>query len=102
MRILAFQERRMLAFTWNAPPSLPEARKQRTHVVVRFETAGDTVTTVHIHHDGWGTGGEWDKAFVYFSQAWPKVLANLEKRFASGPLDWTPWLEQMRALHKTK
>jgi uncharacterized protein YndB with AHSA1/START domain len=102
MRILAFQERKMLSFTWNAPPSLPEARKQRTHVVVRFEAVGDTVTTVTLHHDGWGTGGEWDTAFSYFSQAWPKVLANLKRRFASGPLDWSAWLEQMRATHKTK
>ena len=35
MRILAFQEKKMLSFTWNAP-SLPEARKQRTHVTLRF------------------------------------------------------------------
>jgi len=25
------------------------------------------------------------------------VLANLEKRFVDGPVDWVPWLAQMRA-----
>src|SRR5690349_4519912 len=32
MRVIGFQQDRMLSFTWNAPPSLPEARKQRTVV----------------------------------------------------------------------
>ncbi|MBL8512737.1 MAG: SRPBCC domain-containing protein, partial [Betaproteobacteria bacterium] len=36
MRILAIQENKMLTFTWNAPPYFPEARKQRTLVIVRF------------------------------------------------------------------
>ena len=35
MRILALQDRKMLTFTWNAPPHLPEARAQRTYVTVR-------------------------------------------------------------------
>jgi uncharacterized protein YndB with AHSA1/START domain len=32
-RILALDPGKLLSFSWNAPPSLPEARKQRTHVV---------------------------------------------------------------------
>jgi len=96
MRILAFQDQRMLAFTWNAPPSLPEARKQRTHVIVRFHPQSSSSTKVTLYHDGWGEGGEWDAAFTYFDGAWPKVLANLQKRFASGPIDWAPFLEQLR------
>jgi len=96
MRILAFQEERMLAFTWNAPPHLPAARAQRTHVVVRlFPVEGGTRVT--LRHDGWGDGGEWDQAFAYFSKAWPGVLANLRKRFETGPIDWTEWLAQLRA-----
>jgi uncharacterized protein YndB with AHSA1/START domain len=96
MRILAFQPERMLAFTWNAPPHLPAARAQRTHVVVRlFPAEGGTRVT--LHHDGWGEGGEWDQACHYFAQAWPAVLGNLKKRFETGPLDWTEWMAQMRA-----
>jgi uncharacterized protein YndB with AHSA1/START domain len=97
MRILAFQENRMLTFTWNAPPQLAETRKQRTVVILRFEPAG-AGTRVRLHHVGWGEGGEWDKAHEYFSRAWPNVLANLQKRFVSGPVDWTEWLERMKKL----
>ncbi len=119
MKIIGFQDKKMLSFTWNAPPSLPEARKQRTIVIVRFVARGDSLTDVSIHHIGWGSGsvgggvggsagvsgssegndGEWDKAFDYFGKAWPKVLANLKKRFDDGPVDWTAWLAQ---LEKTK
>ena len=102
MKIIGFQEQKMLSFTWNAPPSLPEARKQRTVVIVRFVARGDALTDVSIHHIGWGAGsivgndGEWDKAFDYFGKAWPKVLANLKKRFDDGPIDWTAWLAQLK------
>lgn len=97
MRILAWQEEKMLAFTWNAPPHLPEARRQRTHVVVRFAPAEGGGTRVTLHHDGWGDGGEWDKAFDYFAKSWGNVLGNLRKRFESGPIDWTEWMQQLRA-----
>jgi hypothetical protein len=88
----------MLSFTWNAPPSLPEARANRSIVIVRLEPVGEKETIVTLHHVGWGDGGEWDKAFDYFSKAWPNVLSNLQKRFANGPIDWTEWLQKMKAL----
>jgi uncharacterized protein YndB with AHSA1/START domain len=96
MRVLAIQDRRMLSFTWNAPPSMPEARKQRTYVTLRFEPQGEGETRLSLYHGGWGDGGEWDEAFTYFSKAWPRVLASLQKRFEEGPVDWTQWLEQLR------
>jgi uncharacterized protein YndB with AHSA1/START domain len=97
MRFLALQEKKMLSFTWNAPPSLPEARKQRTVVIVRFVARGDLLTDVTLHHVGWGEGGEWDKAYDYFAKAWPNVLKNLKKRFDDGPIDWTPWLKRLNS-----
>ncbi len=97
MRIIGFQDKKMLSFTWNAPPSLPEARKQRTVVIVRFQSRGDQLTEVTLHHVGWGDGGEWDKAFDYFAKVWPGVLKNLQKRFEGGPIDWTPRLNQLKA-----
>src|SRR5512147_285551 len=36
MRFMALQPKKMISFDWNAPPSLPEARAQRTFVVVRI------------------------------------------------------------------
>ena len=97
MRIIGFQEKKMLNFSWNAPPSLPEARKQRSVVIVRFISRGDQLTDVTLHHIGWGEGGEWDKAFDYFIKAWPNVMKNLKKRFEDGPVDWKPWLERLKA-----
>jgi uncharacterized protein YndB with AHSA1/START domain len=96
MRFMALQRPKMLSFDWNAPPSLPEIRAQRTFVVVRLEPAGDKQTRVTLHHSGWGEGGDWDKAYAYFDRAWGNVLANLKKRFETGPVDWTEWLDQLR------
>jgi len=96
MRFMALQPKKMISYDWNAPPHLPEARKQRTFVIVRFEPVSDKQTRVSIHHVGWGDGGEWDKAYVYFDRAWGNVLGSLKKRFESGPQDWTEWLNQLR------
>ncbi len=85
MRFMALQPKQMLSFDWNAPPHLPEARAQRTFVVVRFERLSDRLIRVTLHHGGWGDGGQWDQAFTYFDRAWGNVLANLKKRFESGP-----------------
>jgi len=96
MRFLAVQPKRMISFDWNAPPHLPEARAQRTFVVVRFESVGDRQTRVTLHHTGWGESGEWDKAYQYFDRAWGDVLGNLKNRFDKGPQDWTAWLAQLK------
>ncbi len=100
MRIMALQPKKMISFDWNAPPSLPEVRPQRTFVVVRLEPLGERETRVSLHHTGWGEGGEWDKAYAYFDRAWAHVLANLKKRFESGPVDWTEWMAQLRRLRQ--
>lgn len=96
MRFLALQPPTMLSYTWNAPPSLPEARKQRTVVIVRLTPFDRVQTRVTMTHVGWGDGGEWDKAYAYFDKAWDHVLANLQKRFSQGPIDWTEWLNQLK------
>ena len=90
MVVLAVQPKRMLAFTWNAPPDLPSVRGQMTHVIIRMlETeAGETLVT--LRHDGWGDGNEWEDAYQYFSRAWPDVvLPRLRYRFEKGPIDWS-------------
>lgn len=89
MRILSFQKPCMLAFTWNAPPHLPEPRGQLTHVVIRLEAVEAGKTLVGLWHDGYGIGGQWDEAFLYFQRAWGIVLDRLRERFASGPVDWS-------------
>ena len=96
MRVMALQAPKMLSFDWNAPPSLPEARQQRTFVIVRLADVDGKSTRVTLHHTGWGDGGEWDKTYAYFDRAWGNVLANLKKRHDSGPVDWTQWLANCR------
>ncbi len=87
-KVLSFVPEEMLSFTWNAPPKFPDIRRQRTFVVIRFSEAGQGRTKVTITHAGWGEGEQWDAVFAYFQPAWGRVLANLQQRFESGPLEW--------------
>ncbi len=88
MRILAFEPGKMLAFTWNAPLSMPNVREQRTSVVLRFGRTDTGGTRLSLAHSGWGEGEEWDGAFDYFTKAWDVVLDRLTYRFSVGPVDW--------------
>ena len=88
-KILAFQPKKMLSFTWNAPPHLSEVRRQWTHVTVRLEETSKGQTKVTLTHDGWGEGEQWDETFAYFTKAWIDiVLFRLKYRFTAGPVDW--------------
>lgn len=88
-RVLAFEHSKRLAFTWNAPPSQPYARAQRTFVEIRLSPEGDRKTRLVFTHAGWGDGPEWDAAYAYFDKAWSGfVLPNLVWRIAHGPIDW--------------
>lgn len=100
MRYMALQPPQLLSFDWNAPPHLPQVRAQRTFVVVRLQEVDGKSTRVTLHHTGWGDGGEWDQAHAYFDRAWSSVLANLKKRFDSGPVDWSGWMAQLRRMHE--
>src|SRR5206468_6137527 len=80
---------RRLSFTWNAPPSQPYVRAQRTVVTIELAAAGPRETRLRFTHAGWGEGPEWDAAYAYFDDAWSGfVLPMLLERFKSGPVDW--------------
>lgn len=102
MRFMALQPQKMISFDWNAPPSLPEVRKQRTFVTVRFEPVDAEHTKVSLHHTGWGDGGDWDRSYAYFDKAWGQVLGNLKQRFETGPKDWAPWLAQLEQYRRAQ
>lgn len=88
-RILAFEPERRLVFTWNAPPSQPAIRAQRTVVEIRLAREGEKKTRFVFTHSGWGEGPEWDATFAYFDKAWNGfVLPNLVWRVRHGPIDW--------------
>ena len=86
--ILAIEPQRFFSFTWNAPPNMPEIRRQFTHVSLYFSPEQEN-TRLLLHHDGWGTDSAWTAAFAYFEKAWSKVvLPRLQYRFEQGPVDW--------------
>ncbi|HXE74927.1 MAG TPA: SRPBCC domain-containing protein [Candidatus Xenobia bacterium] len=81
---------KLLAFEWNAPPSIPTIRDSGVHtlVVIELEEAGPKQTRVTMTHTGWGVGEDWDKTYAYFDRAWEAVLSNLQYRFEVGRVEW--------------
>jgi uncharacterized protein YndB with AHSA1/START domain len=71
-----------LVFEWNAPPTIPTIRVLRTLVYLDFKPLPDNRTELTLRNFGYGDGEEWAKNKAYFAQAWPAVMASLEKRFA--------------------
>lgn len=88
--VLAFEENKMISFTWGFPPSLPDLRAhQKTFVNIHLTETDDGKTKVHFIQSGWGEGEDWQKGHEYFTKAWGNiVLPRLQYRFAVGPVDW--------------
>jgi uncharacterized protein YndB with AHSA1/START domain len=80
---LSYQPLEFIAFTWNAPPSIPELRnaKAMTEVVVRFKEVPEG-TQVQLTQLITERGAAWDKYYAYFDNAWPQVLKHM-KEFGS-------------------
>jgi uncharacterized protein YndB with AHSA1/START domain len=88
LKILSFAPEEMISFQWNAPPEMPEVRNGSTWVVVQMRPEGTGRTHVTISHLGWKEGAEWDQAYAHFTQGWGELIARLQVRFTSGPIDW--------------
>ena len=89
MRVMAFEPKTMLSFTWNFPPHLTDIRPMCTLVVLRFLSVSPTRTRVRLTQTGWGAGASWKEGFTYFERAWGAVVfPQLQKRFTDGPVDW--------------
>jgi uncharacterized protein YndB with AHSA1/START domain len=87
--VLAVLDRQMLSFTWDAPPTFPEIRKQRTFVIVRLVKLDALRTQVNFTQVGFGTGTDWDAVYNYFAPAWGNfVLPNLKYSCEVGPVDF--------------
>ena len=64
-------------------------RKAKSWSIAKVDFLGDNVSlTLTDPRDG--------KTYRYFDRSWGNVLANLKKRFDSGPQDWTDWLAQLQ------
>ncbi len=89
MRIAAMEKHRMLSFTWNSPPSIPETRSQRTFVNILFIPLQENKTKLVLRNLGYGFSAEWEKAVAYFKEAWGNsVLPRLKYSLEKGPIDW--------------
>jgi uncharacterized protein YndB with AHSA1/START domain len=81
-QVLSFIPGRMVSFSWNAPPTQPDSRAQRTWVVVETSPADGGATHVRLTHLGFGPEPHWVETREYFQKAWPHVLeqfrTNLE------------------------
>lgn len=75
-RVLAYVPGEMLAFSWNAPPHLPEIRPLHTWVVVTFRGTPEGPTRIRLVQTGFGEGPAWDEDAAYFASAWGGVLAR--------------------------
>lgn len=82
-KVQAFLPKRMLAFTWNAPPSFGPLRDVRTHVVLEFADHPGGGTDVTLTHYGWPAGDDWLKVREYFEKAWTYVMTNLTKHLGA-------------------
>jgi len=76
-RLLAYLPGEMLAFSWNAPPHMPEIRFLHTWVVVTFQGPPQGPTRVRLVQTGFGDGPAWDEDIAYFTAAWSRVLDRL-------------------------
>lgn len=80
-QILAYVPGEMLAVSWNAPPSMPDARDKRAWVVFTFTEPDAGRTRVKVTHLGLGQGGEWPQVRTYFERAWGIFLRELAAHF---------------------
>ena len=74
-RILAYEPKRQLVFSWNAPPVFENIRNgdYYTWVVLQFNSLSDGNSLFELTHAGWPLGEDWDKVYDYFTKAWNSV-----------------------------
>jgi len=84
-KVLAYLPERMLAFTWNTPPTIARLRAAgaQTQVVLQFEELSAGRVKVAVSQHGFGEGDDWDKYYDYFDRAWDLVLGRFQERFGT-------------------
>ncbi len=79
-----FEKPYLIAFDWKGPRSLDAIMNQGdplTHVsVMLYPLAGDR-TRLILQHSGFGEGEDWQRARMFFNQAWELALQRRVKLF---------------------
>ena len=87
--IVSLEPGREIVIRALAPEQFPTVRQARTTAKFRFEADGPKATRVTLLQTGWHTGEEWDAAYAYLAKGNAQLLAQLHRRFVSGPIDWS-------------
>jgi uncharacterized protein YndB with AHSA1/START domain len=87
--ILSFEPKHRLVLSAMAPEQFPIVRQERTQAAFELEMVTPTQTRVTLLQTGWKEGAEWDQAYDYLAAGNATLLAQLQRRFRSGPIDWT-------------
>ena len=87
--VLSFEPHKRLVLSAMAPEQFPHVRSERTRAVFEFAPAGPQETRVTLTQTGWKQGKEWDDAYEYLSKGNAQLLAQLQRRFEQGPIDWS-------------
>ncbi len=82
-KVLTVDPHRVLSFEWNAPPEFAEVRNGPKHWVVLTFVEHDGGTTLTLRTLGFGDSEQWNKTYDYLAIAWPWVVGEIEKHFAS-------------------
>ncbi|MEK6798449.1 MAG: SRPBCC domain-containing protein [Planctomycetota bacterium] len=82
-KVRAWEPPTHVAFDWSGPPwamKLMNNDPPATWIDVRLIAldGAPARTRVQLTHQGFGTGGEWDRAYAFFESAWKRILARLE------------------------
>jgi uncharacterized protein YndB with AHSA1/START domain len=86
--IRALSPKRQIVIAALAPEQFPTVRETRTLATFEFAAVSPTATRVTLVQTGWQSGTEWDAAYEYLAAGNAQLLAQLHKRFESGPIAW--------------
>jgi uncharacterized protein YndB with AHSA1/START domain len=85
--IVAYEPKRYVTMSAMAPEQFPTVRETRTTARFEFDALTSSTTRVTLVQTGWRAGKEWD-AYEYLADGNAMLLAQLHRRFLSGPLTW--------------
>ena len=82
-KITGIEQDSFISFDWKGPEEYQAFMNNcdpLTHVIVTFSKDNENnVSIVHLFHTGWRQGEEWEKARLFFVNAWTNVLQSLEE-----------------------
>jgi hypothetical protein len=82
-----FQKNKMIGADWTGPLEFDDIMNKTdpfTHLLVTFSQTNDDKVEINLIHTGWGSNPEWERARLYFENAWIQVLKMLKNYLKKG------------------